>query len=1177
MFRKVLIANRGEIAGRIVRTLRRLGVGSVAIYSDAERFSPAVLSADEAVRVGPAPAAQSYLDVDAIIAACLATGAEAVHPGYGFLSENPQFAERLAAHNIAFIGPTPAQMRAFGLKHTARELARASGVPLLPGSDLLSDETAALAEAARITYPVMLKSTAGGGGIGMQLCHDETQLRERFTAVQRMSRNNFGDDRVYLEKFVSRARHIEVQIFGDGKGGVVSLGERDCSLQRRHQKVIEETPAPLISDDTRARLHASAVALAKQIQYQSAGTVEYVLDAGSGEFYFLEVNTRLQVEHGVTETIFGVDLVEWMVRQAAGELVLPAQETLIPLGAAIEARVYAEDPAKGFSPSSGLLTDVRFPDNIRVDGWIETGTEITPYYDPMLAKLIARGETRADAIANLGVAIKECAIWGIETNLAYLGEIIGLPEFIRGEMTTGTLGRFVYRANAIEVILPGTQSSVQDWPGRIGYWEVGVPPSGPMDALNFRLANRVVGNPEGTAGLELTLTGPKLRINACTIIALAGARMKADLDGVPLEYYTPISVAPGQILTLGSIEGPGARSYLAIRNGIDAPVYLGSRSTFALGKFGGHATGVLKAGDVLRLANQGAALDPAPLPLGEIPQLTRAWELAVLEGPHAAPDFFTPADIEILFDTAYEVHYNSARTGVRLIGPKPQWARQDGGEAGLHPSNLHDNAYAIGAIDFTGDMPILLGPDGPSLGGFVCPAVVVMDDLWKLGQLRPGDAVRFRARDLVEVTGFTADPGLPGGVLRRLDGSPKVCYRIAGDDNLLIEYGDMVLDIALRLRVHLLYQAVKISGLPGLIDVTPGIRSLQIHFDPKLLLLAALIDRLIVMEASLPDADDVEIESRIVHLPVSWDDEEARLAMQKYQELVRPDAPWCPSNIEFIRRINGLSDIEALREIIFNAHYLVLGLGDVYLGAPVATPVDPRHRLVTTKYNPARTWTPENAIGIGGAYLCVYGMEGPGGYQLFGRTIQMWNSWRSTEEFPAGTPWLLRFFDQIKLFPVSHEDLAEAREGFLHGRYHLKIEPTRFKFREYRQFLETHAGSIAAFTNSRDAAFEAERDRWTEAGLNLFSADDNAAVPPEANSLPEGSVSVDSPIPGNVWKIEVKIGDIVQADDVLLILESMKMEMRITAPVSGRVSEILCAPGRLVQSGARVMVLETDT
>jgi len=341
MFKKVLIANRGEILVRICRTLKAMEIGAVAVYSDADRFAPGVLAADEAVRIGPAAAAESYLNMDAIIAAAQATGAEAVHPGYGFLSERVEFAERLAAAGIKFIGPGPAQLRDFGLKHTARELAQKAGVPMLPGSGLIASAPEALAEAERITYPVMLKSSAGGGGIGMVLCHTPEELADRFESIARLAANNFGNASLFLEKYVSRARHIEVQIFGDGKGGVVSLGARDCSLQRRNQKVIEETPAPNLAAETLAELQNAAVALAKSVAYESAGTVEFVYDAEAGKFYFLEVNTRLQVEHGVTESVFGVDLVAWMIAQAAGKFTLPAQDSLVSRGAAVEARIYA--------------------------------------------------------------------------------------------------------------------------------------------------------------------------------------------------------------------------------------------------------------------------------------------------------------------------------------------------------------------------------------------------------------------------------------------------------------------------------------------------------------------------------------------------------------------------------------------------------------------------------------------------------------------------------------------------------------------------------------------------------------------------------------------------------------------------------------------------------------------
>jgi urea carboxylase len=1171
MFTKVLVANRGEIAGRVIRTLRRMGVGSVAVYSDADRFTRPVREADEAVRIGAPPAAESYLDMAAIIAACRETGAEAVHPGYGFLSEKPEFAEALSAAGIRFIGPDPAHMRAFGLKHTARALAEAEGVPLLPGSGLLADVAEATEAATRIGYPVMLKSTAGGGGIGMQICRDAHDLADKWASVQRLSGANFGDGRVYLEKYVARARHVEVQIFGDGQGGIVALGERDCSLQRRHQKVIEETPAPGLFEATRIALRTAAVALGRAVGYASAGTVEFVLDADTGAVFFLEVNTRLQVEHCVTEAVFGVDLVEWMVRQAAGGFTLPDQASLVPRGAAIEARIYAENPARGFRPSTGLLTEVRFAGDVRVDGWIETGAEVTPWYDPLLAKMISHGADREDAIARLGRAIGESAIWGIESNLSYLGAVLDAPVFRDAAMTTATLGSFAFTPRSIEVLAAGTQTSLQDWPGRLGYWDVGVPPSGPMDDRSFRLANRILGNAEGVAALEMTLTGPTLRFEHAAVIALAGAEMTATLDGVAVRWFQPVVVRAGEVLAVGRVRGAGNRAYLAIEGGFDAPFYLGSRATFALGQFGGHAIGCLRTGDTLRMG----AAPVGPRAVVSPPVFTHEWEIGVLYGPHGAPDFFQDADIDDLFGQPYEVHYNSARTGVRLIGSKPRWARADGGEAGLHPSNIHDNAYAIGAIDFTGDMPIILGPDGPSLGGFVCPAVVVRDELWKLGQLRPGDRVRFRRLSLAEAgVAFAAE----GPVLRQVgEGNAAICYRLAGDSYLLAEFGPLVLDIALRLRAQLTMERLRAVGLAGIIDLVPGIRSLQIHYDRDVLTLGALMAALIAIEPVLAAVSALRVPSRIVHLPLSWDDEQARLAMTRYQDLVRPNAPWCPSNIEFIRRINGLDSIEAVKRIIFEASYLVLGLGDVYLGAPVATPLDPRHRLVTTKYNPARTWTPENAVGIGGAYLCVYGMEGPGGYQLFGRTIQMWNPWRKTAEFPSGTPWLLRFFDQIRFYPVSADALLDARARFPQGQYPIVIEETEFDLAGYQAFLAEHEAAIAACRLTQRAAFAAERDRWKAEGLDRFETDaeagSEAGAAPDA-SLAEGLAAVESSLPGNVWKVLVQPGDAVAAGDAVVIVESMKMEMRIVSAVSGVVVEVVCAPGREIRAGQRLILVQ---
>lgn len=1220
MFKKVLIANRGEIACRIIRTLKKMGVGSVAVYSEADAGARHVQDADEAICVGPAPAAASYLDVEKILAAAQQTGAEAIHPGYGFLSENPAFAEACEAAGIAFIGPTPQQMRDFGLKHTARELAEKNGVPLLPGTGLLKDAAHAQTEAENIGYPVMLKSTAGGGGIGMQLIWGADELVAAFESVQRLSRANFKETGIYLEKYVQAARHIEVQIFGNGLGQVVALGERDCSVQRRNQKVIEETPAPHISQPVREALCATAVKLCSALHYSSAGTVEFVYDKTTSEFYFLEVNTRLQVEHGVTELVSGldsssrVDLVEWMIRLAAGETGLMAGYVHQPQGHAIQVRVYAEDANKNFQPSSGVLTEVKFATNARIDTWVETGSEVSPFYDPLVAKILVHAKDRASAVADMRSALAETRLSGIETNLEYLRQVLADEVFPAGEQITRYLNTFKYVPNTIDVLDAGVQTTVQDYPGRMGYWAVGVPPSGPMDHLAFRLANKLVGNAEGIAGLEITLIGPKLKFNKDTVIAITGAPIEATLDGNAIALWQSHQIKAGSTLQLGKVVDAGCRSYLAVHGGFDVPDYLGSKSTFTLGQFGGHGGRTLRVGDVLHLTETAqAGVAAKALPQHLQPAYSTTWEIGVLYGPHGAPDFFTDDDITMFFSTDWEVHYNSNRTGVRLNGPKPVWARKDGGEAGLHPSNIHDNAYAIGTVDFTGDMPVILGPDGPSLGGFVCPATIVQAELWKMGQLKAGDKVRFKqltqaaanaleaAQDSMIATLSASNlkqPALQSSsskaaspVLSQIEASAeqiKVVYRQAGDKYLLVEYGELVLDLNLRFRVHALMQWLEQQGIVGILNLTPGIRSLQVHYESRVLPLSKLLDILQQAEQMLPAIQDMEVPTRIVHLPLSWDDAATQLAIEKYMQSVRKDAPWCDtasgnaSNIEFIRRINGLDSIEDVKSIVFGASYLTLGLGDVYLGAPVATPVDPRHRLVTTKYNPARTWTPENAVGIGGAYMCVYGMEGPGGYQFVGRTIQMWNRWGAFKQdngsdFKDGKPWLLRFFDQIRFYPVSAEELLQMREDFPRGKFQLKVEEHTFRLRDYNQFLVDEADSINTFKTRQQASFEAERERWIASGQANYSNDADVAMDAgEALELSANSRAVASHVAGNLWQIKVQAGDMVQEGDAVVIVESMKMEITVSAPCSGKVSKVLCQEGGQVAAGQNLFVIETE-
>ncbi|MDG6398388.1 urea carboxylase [Pseudomonas quasicaspiana] len=1254
MFDKLLIANRGAIACRILRTLRALHVKGVAVYSEADAASLHLLEADEAHSLGEGGSAGTYLAVDKILAIAKTSGAKAIHPGYGFLSENAAFAQACEDVGIAFVGPTPEQLRVFGLKHTARALAKKHGVPMLEGTELLDSVEAALSAAEIIGYPVMLKSTAGGGGIGMRVCRSAAELSESFEAVKRLGQNNFSDSGVFIEKYIQRARHLEVQVFGDGCGEVLALGVRDCSVQRRNQKVLEETPAPNLPDGMGEALCMAAIKLAKAVNYRSAGTVEFVFDSDDQRFYFLEVNTRLQVEHGVTEQVWGVDLVSWMVQLAAGDLppLSELQAALKPSGHAIQARLYAEDPGRDFQPCPGLLTAVNFPavdgKSLRIDTWVEAGCEIPPFFDPMIAKVISWAPNRQLASDGLANALSETRLYGVETNRDYLRQIIADVPFASGQPWTRCLEGLVYQADTFEVLSGGTQTSVQDYPGRLGYWAVGVPPSGPMDSRALRLGNGLLGNAEGCAALEITMSGPLLRFNTDAVIAVTGAVIPLMLDGQPQPMNTAVFVPAGSQLALGTIAGAGARSYLCVRGGLDVPDYLGSKSTFTLGQFGGHGGRALRAGDVLHIAPLIDRSAGQQVPSEQLEDLPSVRHIRVIYGPHGAPEYFTENYMQTFFATQWEVHFNSSRTGVRLIGPKPEWVRADGGEAGLHPSNIHDNPYAIGAVDFTGDMPVILGPDGPSLGGFVCPVTIIEADLWQLGQLKAGDKVMFHAVSISEarqlfrettalLQGYGVNPEptpqvrrsalardeavasdtssasgikssrasalLQGGDVPS-DASPasgitpsqaslapaeltspivldigaddtRLVARLSGDTHLLLEIGSPELDLVLRFRGHALMQALEAKHLQGVIDLTPGIRSLQVHYQPEQIPLAQLLDIVAGEWDAVCAAKDLQVPSRIVHLPLSWDDPACQLAIEKYMTTVRKDAPWCPSNLEFIRRINDLPNLDEVQRTVFEASYLVMGLGDVYLGAPVATPLDPRHRLVTTKYNPARTWTAENSVGIGGAYMCVYGMEGPGGYQFVGRTLQMWNRYREVAAFD-GKPWLLRFFDQIRFYPVSAEELLRIRRDFPLGRYDLEIEQSTLNLADYQAFLNREAEGIATFRSQQQAAFNAERERWIASGQANFESEEAVAPLTEEAPLDAGEHSVDSHIAGNLWQVQVEVGQRVEAGETLVILESMKMEIPLLAPTSGVVREVRVQPGSAVRAGQRVVVLQAD-
>lgn len=1188
MFNKVMIANRGAIAVRIERTLKKMGITSVAVYSQADQDSLHVNNADEVYFLGDGKVSETYLKTDLILKIAKEHNVDAIHPGYGFLSENADFARECEKNGIKFIGPTPEQMEMFGLKHSAREIAKRANVPMLEGTPLLNNVQEAIDAANKLGYPVILKSTAGGGGIGMKVCYSEAELKEAYESCTHLAQANFSNAGVFLEKYLEKARHIEVQIFGNEYGEVAPLAERDCSVQRRNQKVMEECPASGISEDTRTALKAAAKRLALEVGYRSAGTVEFLYDVKGQGFYFLEVNTRLQVEHGVTEEVLGIDLVEWMVKEACGELKNLDSLYGKTTGVSIQTRIYAEDGKRNFAPSAGRLDKVVFSKDARIETWIKDAVVISPNYDPMLAKVIVHAQDRASAIAKMTKVLEETKIYGITTNIDYLHSFLQTKPYLDGDLFTHMLDNFTYSENTIEVLDGGLQSSIQDYPARLKYWDIGVPPSGAMDNFSFRLANLLLGNDAGVPGFEFTLRGGKYKFRARMTICITGCDMSPKVDGVNIPMFKAVEVKENQILELSKAKN-GMRAYMAVKGGLDVPQYLGSASTFALGGFGGHSGRVLRTGDLIHINKD----NNTKIPNVKVnpKYIETANTISVVPGPHCTEEFLKPEFMKQLSETQWEVHFNSDRTGVRLMGPTPAWAREDGGEAGLHPSNVHDNAYAVGTIDMTGDMPIIIGPDGPSLGGFVCPATIPSGEFWKAGQLAPGSKVQFnfitietaekiRKEQEAYLESITAEkeselktvketniPGQTYPILKKIEesGKDKLVIRCAGDEYILVEYGEMEIEMRLRIRVNALKQAIVADKTIPLIDATPGIRSLQVHIDSTKMSILELTEKVVKLDSQIGDLSKFRVKSRIIKMPLSWDDPQAKLAQSRYQENVRPNAPWCPSNIEFIRRINGMKSVQDVQDLILNETYMVMGLGDVYLGAPVCIPMNPCHRLVTTKYNPARTWTPENAVGIGGAYMGIYGMEGPGGYQLFGRTIQTWNPKGATKSFKEGKPWLLDFFDQIRFYLVSPEELLKIREDFLRDRFNVEIEETVFDYGEYEKYLESIKEETKKAKAHQVASFDAEKQMWKEKGLDHFEVHHQEKS--DAIEIPEGAVEVLSNMPGSVWKVQIKEGDIVKKGQAIIIEESMKMETAQLAPCDGKIVGIYVKPGQEVFSG----------
>ncbi|ODV63810.1 bifunctional urea carboxylase/allophanate hydrolase [Ascoidea rubescens DSM 1968] len=1201
-FETVLVANRGEIAVRIIKSLKKLGIQSVAVYSDLDKYAQHVDDADIAVSLHGTTAAETYLSIDKIIKAAKSTNSQAIIPGYGFLSENADFADRCAQENIVFVGPSSNAIRKLGLKHSARAIAEQANVPLAPGSGLVKTAEEAASIAEKLEYPVMVKSTAGGGGIGLQKVDSPKDIKRVFETVQHQAKSYFGDSGVFLERFVENARHVEVQILGDGYGKAIAVGERDCSLQRRNQKVIEETPAPRLPESTRQKMRKAAEQLASILNYKCAGTVEFIYDEKRDEFYFLEVNTRLQVEHPITEMVTGLDLVEWMIFIAA-DMPPDFSQKIVVTGASMEARLYAENPVKSFQPSPGQLTDVTFPEWARVDTWVKKGTIISSEYDPTLAKIIVHGKDRNECLQKLRQALDETIVYGCITNVDYLRSIANSQMFAEAKVATKVLDSFDYSAHAFEILSPGAYTTVQDYPGRVGLWRIGVPPSGPMDNYSFRIANRIVGNSKKSPAIEITLSGPTILFHNETVISVTGGNVSVEVNDEVKSMWEPTNIKRGDKLTIGKLT-TGCRSYLAIRGGIDVTEYLGSRSTFALGNLGGYNGRVLKLGDVLFLGSQHESAvgtlptpDAAPssVPSNLILDLpAKEWTVGVTCGPHGAPDFFKPEYIDTFFKDQWKIHYNSNRFGVRLIGPKPVWARPDGGEAGLHPSNTHDYVYSMGAINFTGDEPVILTVDGPSLGGFVCAAVVAESEMWKIGQVKPGDLVRFvpisydTARKLKETQdkciedlsgklptlnkdNVLSKPENP--VLAELPATnknPRVIYRQAGDHYILVEYGVNELDLNLSYRINRLTNMVEQNKTVGIVELSQGVRSVLVEYNGYEASQSQILETLIAYEKEMLSFTKWKVPSKIFRLPMAFEDKKTLAAVTRYQETIRSNAPWLPNNVDFIASVNNINRSD-VKDMLYSARFLVLGLGDVFLGAPCAVPLDPRQRYLGTKYNPSRTFTPNGTVGIGGMYMCIYTMESPGGYQLVGRTIPIWD--KLSLGAHSTSPWLLTPFDQVEFYPVTEEQIDIMSDEASQGRFKVDIVESVFDHGKYLEWVQENIDSIKEFQDNQGGEKMQEFSRL----IQIANAELEKSGGPknlEEEKFPEGAEMVYSEYSGRFWKPLVQVGDEVKEGQGLIVVEAMKTEMVVNSPKAGKVFKIVHENGDMVEAGDLVVVVE---
>ncbi|KAI4869941.1 AHS2-domain-containing protein [Hypoxylon rubiginosum] len=1224
--RRVLIANRGEIAVRCIRACQRLSITSISIFTAADAGSLHVRLADSSVLLdGEGP--RAYTNIDTILDICDKQGIEAVFPGYGFLSENADFARRVHEAGMIFVGPDSEAIYKMGLKHVARDLATAAGIPVIQGSGLLRNAEESLRLAQDVGFPVMLKASGGGGGMGQHVCWTEDDVPAAFAHVESRSKELFGDTGVFLEKYYPASHHIEVQVFGNGSE-VIHFGERECSIQRRRQKVIEECPSPYLVDkpEVRQRLVASALTLARTIKYRSVGTVEFLVDDETGDFFFLEMNTRLQVEHGITELCYDVDLVALMLRQAgyqfSGSPGIPSNELLKlqakPLnGSAIESRVCCENPADSFMPGSGHVQSVAWPINhARVDTWIQPGTFVSPYFDSLLAKVIVHCNTRGESIAVMQKALAASKVGGLVTNLEFLESIVRSAEFSSGRTLTTFLDtQYTFCTTGIHIIDPGAFTTVQQAKPRTrkGY---GIPASGPMDDLSATITNLLVGNPVDTECLEITAIGPKLCFHSVCVVAIGGSPFSVEVDGKPMDMWSRVIIRPKEILKIGASATPGARCYLAIKGGLPSvPEWLGSKSTTPSLALGGLQGRPLRLGDFLDVKHIESPDIPEAyqLPSNLIPPAD-VKSLYVMHGPHDSDDYITAAGRQTIYSSEWAVDYNCNRTGIRLLGPQIEWARAHGEEGGSHPSNVVDYPYpSPGGINWTGDSPVIFPQDAPGLGGFLCSSTVVSADMWKLGKLKPGDKVRLtpisyesacelatRKSNFIELVARTISTGAlenespvsllvvekekldTDAILARLEpnspGGPRLTIRQGSDRFIIVDICSQKIGLDTSATANGLARAIESFNIVGTF-VHVNISSIMIEYELDKIGQNDIIHTITEAFQQLGNSEETPLPSRRFLLPIVFDHPSIRDVENRYMTMQRDKSVYVPDNVTYVQQNNGLSSRSDVFDILRKTRFLVITVGFM-TGLPLLWPLDPLARLTSQKYNPTRLSTPPGTIGLGGGMFCIYPADQPGGYMMLAKSIPVWDMYALRPGFREDKPWLCESFDIVEFYEVSLEEYTEIERQFEAGTYEIKVEEITFDIRAEltREHEASNLPDAIQFRSKQKAAEEQMRLR-EEQLLAEWQLDQEknrtASAPLDYDSKP--GVKISSPQVGKVWKVHVKPGEVIEKGKAIVVLEAMKMEIPVIAGGAHDglvVKEVLVDEGTLVSPGTLLVLLD---